>query len=387
MVQEPVRRNRRDLVRALVLLAVMLPVCALLAEGFLRVAMPIPFEAPFRRELTQNLPGLAREFVYEQNAWGFRSLSMHSLEKPEGTFRILALGGSTTKQETQSTEDTWSGILETLLNDALGDSVRVEVLALGGSGKTAGSRVPILRDTLERVDPDLLITLEGVNDLVWNGLPGYQYAGPASFDAVVHPEASRLSRCRSRFQLCRRLKILKDHLQIEWEKWNGRALEWHSEHLAERREAYRELPLVRQPVRDPDPYVEFRDAVAALLDHARSADLPVLVLGQPVLWHAGMSEEQVAALWFWVGTPDGRVRAEPAWLEWEMRRYNEAQRREAAIRGFPYLDLDGRLPKDLDHFFDDCHLTDLGSRLQAEIIFPAVLAEVRAIRGEQGPGR
>jgi hypothetical protein len=350
---------------------------------FLSVAAPTPFEAPFRRELTQNLPGLEHEFVYEQNGWGFRSLSMHSLEKPEGTFRILALGGSTTKQDTQSTENTWSGILETLLNDALGEPLRVEVLALGGSGKTAGSRVPILRDAVARVDPDLLITLEGVNDLVWNGLPGYRYAGPATFEGVVGEESSWLSRCRAQFQLCRRLKTLKDHLQIEWEKWNGRALEWHSEHLGERRAAYRALPFVPQPIRDPDPFVEFRDALAAMLDYAVSVSLPVLVLGQPVLWHAEMTEEQVAALWFWVGTPNGKVRPEPAWLEREMRRYDEAQRTEAAARGYPYLDLAGRLPKDLDHFFDDCHLTDLGSRVQAEIIFPAVLAEARAMLGKQ----
>jgi hypothetical protein len=136
---------------------------------------------------------------------------------------------------------------------------------------------------------------------------------------------------------------------------------------------------VEHRTRDRDPFVEFRDAMAAILDRAANDGLRAIVLGQPVIWHEGMTAEQQAALWFWVGTPEGRVRPSPGWLSREIQRYNDAQRAEARARGFRYVELNGRLPKDLDHFFDDCHLTDLGSRRQAELVFPAALAEVRAI--------
>lgn len=387
MADEPVRRVGRDLVFASVALGATLVLCLVASELVLRLAFPVPYESPVRLEFTQNLPGLKRHLVYEENQWGVRSLSMQALEKPEGTIRILAMGGSTTKQDTQSTADTWTGVLETRLNEALAGEGRVEVLALGRSGKTAASRVAELQPSIERFDPDILITLEGVNDLAWNGLPGYAYAGPSEFDDLAVGQApTLLSRCRESLQLCRRLKILKDYLTLQWAKWRGLALEWHSEFLDERREGYRALPYVASPVRDPDPFVEFRDAVAAILDRALAAGLRVVVVGQPVLWKDRMSDAETAALWFWVGTPEGKVRPDPTWLAAEMRRYNAAQRALAAARGVPYVELDGRIPKDLEHFFDDCHTTDRGSRLQAELIFPEVLAQVRAVQAQRQQG-
>ena len=88
---------RRDILLASLALAVMLPICLILAEVVLRIAAPIPNASEIRIELTQNLPGLASEFVYSENRWGFRSLSMQTLEKPMGTIRVLAIGGSTTE--------------------------------------------------------------------------------------------------------------------------------------------------------------------------------------------------------------------------------------------------------------------------------------------------
>jgi lysophospholipase L1-like esterase len=380
MAQDAVRRDLPELLRGLLVLGVLTLLCIASAEGVLRIAAPVPFESEVRHEVIQNLPGLKSGFVYEENRWGFRSLSMHSLEKPEGTVRILAIGASTTKQTTQSTEDTWTGVLDTMLNQALGGEARVEVLALGRSGKSARSRVLELRGIVERVKPDLLITLEGVNDLAWNGLPDYEYAGPESFvlDSATERRTA-LSRCREHLQLCRRLRLLRNRIALEVAKLRGRALEWHSEHLGEQRATYRGLPFVEHPTRAPDPFVEFRDAMAAILDRAAKDGLRAIVLGQPVIWHEGMTAEQQAVLWFWVGTPKGRVRPSPGWLSREIQRYNDAQRAEARAGGFRYVELNGRLPRDLDHFFDDCHLTDLGSRRQAELVFPAALAEVRAI--------
>ena len=55
-----------------------------------------------------------------------------------------------------------------------------------------------------------------------------------------------------------------------------------------------------------------------------------------------------------------------------MARYNAAQSEVAARHGARFLDLDPLIPKDLDHYFDDCHYTDRGSRRMADEIFPTL---------------
>jgi len=43
------------------------------------------------------------------------------------------------------------------------------------------------------------------------------------------------------------------------------------------------------------------------------------------------------------------------------------------------VDLNGRIPKSLQYFFDDCHFTDLGSARVAEELFPLVKERVDAL--------
>jgi len=57
-----------------------------------------------------------------------------------------------------------------------------------------------------------------------------------------------------------------------------------------------------------------------------------------------------------------------------MRRYNRIQGEVAAEAGFTFIDLEPILPKDLDHFIDDCHFTLRGSQRVA-VSLSAVVAE------------
>jgi hypothetical protein len=119
--------------------------------------------------------------------------------------------------------------------------------------------------------------------------------------------------------------------------------------------------------------------MALVLDELVEAGVDALVLGQPVLWKADMMPAELDVLWFHVRTPEGPVRADGAWLPAEIARYNDVQRRLAAERGFAYLDLDASVPKDLDHYFDDCHYTDRGSRLVAEEVLTALRPRIERL--------
>lgn len=69
-----------------------------------------------------------------------------------------------------------------------------------------------------------------------------------------------------------------------------------------------------------------------------------------------------------------------------MRATNDMQRELAARAHVAFVDLDPLIPKDLDHFFDDCHFTDRGSTTVAEALLPtatAILAERRATQARE----
>lgn len=345
-------------------------------EVLLRLLAPIPPGASVKIR-GQTLPGLHPTVVYERNAWGLRSLSMKSEARPPGTIRILALGASTTDSPTQNAADAWWGLLETRLRDLLPPGTGVEVAAYGRGGAPAVHRLAWARGHLSRLDPDVVITLEGINDLAWHGGPGYRYRGlEAALRAVPKEEEDS---CSSWSQVCRRLERLRRALRAARRARKGRTLEWHSRNLPRLARAYRALPAVARPERPVDPIREFGDAMEALLEELEARGVEAVVLGQPVLWKPRMSDEERSRLWFGIRTPGGPVRPDPAWLAAEMARYNRLQRELAGRHGAHYVDLPARVPSDLRHFIDDCHFTDEGSRAVAEAVLPEVLAAARRV--------
>ncbi len=358
-----------------------------IADIFLWFVLPIPLERSQarHRKLRQNIPGLKKEIDYTRNEFGFRSLSMRTREKPPGTIRIICLGASTTDQNMQNTEDIWAGILETKLNETFSHTgLKIETAALGHGGwRTAGILYWVTRN-LAKFEPDIVITLVGINDLCLNGHPEYSYSG---IDSLLHSiekeekeeDTGFWRMCRRVSQTCRRVDLAGKNLENWWKLRAGRRLQWHSSNLPNLRRRYQGHLYVPVPVRDPDPIHEFTDAMAALLQFLKESDIEVIALGQPVLWRSDLQKKEIQKLWFSVGSSDGYVRPSLLWLEREMARYNDVQRRLAERFGASHIDLDRRIPKTLEYYFDDCHFTDLGNEKVASEIFPVVKERIDGI--------
>jgi lysophospholipase L1-like esterase len=341
-------------------------------------------EASHKR-LRQELPGLKETIEYTRNEFGFRSISMKTKEKPPGTIRIICLGASTTDQNAQNTEDIWAGILETKLNEAFGDQgVQVETAALGHGGWKTRHILSWVAEKLLEFDPDIVITLVGINDLTLNGYPGYSYPGiDELLSAVSSEEAEKETGswrlCRRVSQICRRLDLAGENLENWFKLKTGRRLQWHSKNLPNLRLRYQELPYVPIPTRLPDPIHEFSETLGRLLEFLREADIDVIVLGQPVIWRSDLEPEALDTLWLSVGSRDGYVRPSLSWMEREMARYNDTQQRQAELFDASYIDLDQRIPKEVEYYFDDCHFTDLGNQRVAAEAFPVVMKCVEQI--------
>ncbi|MHC1726811.1 MAG: GDSL-type esterase/lipase family protein [Syntrophobacteraceae bacterium] len=375
------KRTRRSIFTKVLLFQLILTIILLiLADLLLWVFAPLSAEVIREKRFTQNLPGLKREIIYRRDGNDLRSLSPVKPDKPDNLIRVLCLGASTTEQSTQETGDTWCGILEANLLDHYKDSgVRFQTMAFGSGGDRAVDTALWLKDRIDKIKPDIIITLLGVNDLCWNGGPGYK---PKDIEQIIKEKSERTleslmpaldDKCSRYSQIYRRMSAIIVKVRNIINLRAGRLVEWHSTNLPDRRKEYREFPFVEKAVRDPDPIDEFRLSVKWLVDFLGRREVPVIVLGQPVLWEEACTPEEIDRLWFFVNTPEGRTRPAVAWLHAEMQRYNLVQESLARERKMKYVDLDRKIPKTLEYFFDDCHYTDLGSRQVAQSVLPALI--------------
>ena len=100
----------------------------------------------------------------EHNKLGYRGGDI-VLPKPEGIFRIVALGGSTTYSTGTSAEESYPAFLQQILQDDYGYT-QVEVINGGMSGYTSWENLANFAFRVLELEPDMIIVYAAVNDVV-----------------------------------------------------------------------------------------------------------------------------------------------------------------------------------------------------------------------------
>ena len=96
------------------------------------------------------------------NSYGFRGDEFEK-EKPDNTFRIFALGGSTTFGVGAADNETWPVYLQKIMNEKI-TGKNIEVINFGLSGATTESYYELIKNRMSSLDPDLIIMYDGWND-------------------------------------------------------------------------------------------------------------------------------------------------------------------------------------------------------------------------------
>jgi len=170
----------------LIAVAVSLVAAFALAEITLRLFFPIAHLEPAEESLLaqgsalvhrkSRVPGLAYELApgtrstylglpIEVNSFGLRGPEI-TLAKPDGTFRVAALGDSLTFGYGILADESWPAALERALNEdpaALGASA-VQVLNFGVSGYNASDEALVLRHKALAFEPDVVVVGYFLND-------------------------------------------------------------------------------------------------------------------------------------------------------------------------------------------------------------------------------
>ena len=121
----------------------------------------IEIEKLFEKKVTLIPPS---ELKLDYNSYGFRDSEFEE-PKPDNTFRIIAIGGSTTFGSGVENEFTWPSQLQKKL-DGLDSEKNIEVINAGIAGATSFQNYKQIKNKLTSFEPDLFIIFEGANDQI-----------------------------------------------------------------------------------------------------------------------------------------------------------------------------------------------------------------------------
>lgn len=361
-------------------------VALLLGEGILRAVVPDLVHSschcvwpPHMRVVfhpdPEIVPGVSGPSLFVTNSRGIRGE-----EIPEDpSYRILAVGGSTTESSFLDQTETWTRLLQEKLSSSAPDR-RVWVGNAGKSGLTTRDHVVQLKYLLPELPRiDAILLLIGVNDLALRNLQDSRYdphfMSRAGAEGELLPRAFGVyplqdpslpwHRTTAVWQLARNVKRRLRATGREYQDQAGRNyVRWRSE----RRNAAR----IRETMPDlTTALAEYSRNVGRLIDLARERGVRPIFLTQPTLWRDDLPRDLTALLWVGrVGPEDGGGHEyySVAVLAAEMKAYNDMLLKTCRVRQVECFDLASRVPRDGSVFYDDDHYNENGSRLVAELI-------------------
>lgn len=286
----------------------------------------------------------------------------------DGTFRVLATGGSAVESFLLNHEASWPGALQRRLSTPDGlarlAASRVHVGNIGKSGVGAAALEVILRRVLPGYPKiDLLLVMVGASDaLLWLESGATRIAAAPSADYFAwHPEGpfGFAPRRTALWELLRRARDRRSSASVERRegvaKWIGNARAMRAKASEIRHEA-------------PDPAAmldAFEQKFRQALRHARKHASRVIVVRQPWFEKTAFTPEERALLWNGgVGKAvhqEVKIFYSDEVLFQLMRSIDERAMRACDDMGIEHVDLMETLDRSVATYYDHFHHTPAGA--------------------------
>ena len=312
------------------------------------------------------------------------------------TYRILAVGGSTTICVYLDDSKVWTRLLQERLNDALGE----EIVWVGNVGRPGHSTeehvIQVQKLLVQNREIDAVVLLVGINDLLRH-LPNAGKPNQVSSWEKLDPQVI-LSRSFSFFPgwdedtpwylrnfITRIWRLLTWHPLLLRGEGNVRPMdekgEWVAYQRRYRARASELVPKLPSLTHGIERYVKNLEQIIAA---DRAEEVRVLFLTQPTLWRAGLSSAARELLWAG-GPPLHQMRYGAPYYSAEalaagMEQYNEALMNVCRGHGVGCVDAASRMPRTTEVFYDDAHFTEYGSTMLAGILADHLLEREALLR-------
>lgn len=284
---------------------------------------------------------------YTTNALGIRGSAL-----PAGGVKVLCVGGSTTECIYLDDAETWPYLLGETLSGA---GQNVWVGNAGISGYSTVEHLDFLHRSQVLESVDTVILLIGINDFI-RSLNGSLESGPRPLWRRTVLAGALLNLHRQAF--------LREVFRLGVEDNGGANLRMRRR-ARQRGEWVGDLPPLDRGLR------EYQERIVSLVKVCRRRELRCVFLTQPTLWRKDLGPQARASLW--MGWDERGRYFDPGKLRQGLDRYNATLLNACAGLDLECVDL-GPLSGQEDLFYDDCHFTEIGSRVVARMLGDYLLA-------------
>ena len=322
-----------------------------------------------------NLPGISGEALFKVNSAGIRGEEFTT----EQTYRILAVGGSTTECLYLNQTEVWTSLLERKLSEAKHKAIWVG--NVGRSGHNTRHHLLQMKYLIPQFPKiDAVIILAGVND-VHIKLSDLEYDPETTTKPTFEEEYMRAAFAIAppaipayhykRLAWWRMAKKLKDHYLT---KAKAQPIQDSTgETLSQWRRYRHNAEEIVETIPDLSTALgEYRRNLNAIVDVAQQRAVRPILVTQPTIWRSDLSQDEKDLLWmggigsFQLGK--GHKYYSASSLDKIIQQYNETLLDVCRTRAIDCIDLAGALPKDKTVFYDDVHFNESGARQVADVL-------------------
>jgi lysophospholipase L1-like esterase len=332
------------------------------------------------------MPGVTREGKFSTSREGIRGDDLSDRQ----TYRILAIGGSTTECLYIDQELSWPYALQRKLNG--GTSGVAWVGNVGKSGLSTREHYMHMKYLLPQLPKiDTIVMLTGGNDLLRRLIEDTAYDP----DFLGHYDVIKQKIIRGAFSL---VPYFPGKYRLRFGYYDETAIGSLYKQWRQRRshqDLYQDqagtmFVTLRKQRKEGREFVdtlpdltsalgEYRRNLNTIIDMAKAGSIRIVFMTQPSLWRPDLTEREKDLLWCgWIESQkSGRYYTIRALME-GMQRYNDTLLDVCRKRGVECIDLARIVPKDTSAFYDDLHFNEAGNALVAETL-------ARALQNRPGP--
>jgi lysophospholipase L1-like esterase len=330
------------------------------------------------------MPGVSGLSFFSTNSHGIRGDEL----MPSHTYRILAIGGSTTECLFLDQFETWPYLLQKTMNEKTSKK-KVWVGNAGMSGKTTRHHLTAMQYLpMKEMKIDTIILLIGTNDF------SIRLSRHESYDPhfLSKPEATEQQKNETFagghphhdvpffkktaiWQMLRKVermgsrKKTKVHVQ---DKAGKNYVTWRK-HRQQAAKIINELPDLSSALE------EYARNINKMIDIAQENSIRLIFITQPTMWKRDLPEELEALLWFG-GIGDFQKESAKSYYSSEalatgIAKYNDSLLSICHERQVDCVDLASIIEKDTTIFYDDVHFNENGARKVSRILSNYILSQ------------
>ncbi|MCD4747212.1 MAG: SGNH/GDSL hydrolase family protein [Bacteroidales bacterium] len=356
----------------------------LLCEAVLRLAVPSLFNSDYyirtpdlKKVFKPNhgiMPGVSGESVFIINSQGIRGDELTSSH----TYKIIAIGGSTTECLYLDQSETWLYLLQETINKNVCNQ-NVWVGNAGISGRTTRHHLIALQYLpLKELKIDAIIFLIGINDFTKRLSRNMHYETnflekPKVREKLIaetfiggnqpDPDAPFYKKTAI-WHLLRKTKqqIFQGNVQDE----TGKIYITWREHRQNAAKILNELPDLSSALK------EYAENITKIIDIAKKKSIRLIFITQPTMWKPDMPDNLKNLLWLG-GTGDFQNKIGQPYYSVEalakgINAYNDVLLRICREKNVECFDLASILDKDTSVFYDDVHFNESGATKVAKAL-------------------